>query len=203
VSEETDRRGQILEAAFEEFATHGFHGATIKSIARAARLQSQALIYWYFPTKEALFQAVLEGHAPFLKMVLDPTTLLNHPPEEVLPMVAHAFLTTTERPRWQRLVRLVVGEMVRRPDVADLVGTKIMGRVLGFLTTYLTHQIEVGRLRPHDVRSSARAFIGMLAPQALGIILIPALLEGGPTNEQHITTAVAIFLNGLSTGEGG
>ncbi len=42
--EERDRREQILGAAFEEFAAKGFRGATIKSIARAARLQSPALI---------------------------------------------------------------------------------------------------------------------------------------------------------------
>ena len=44
--EEVDRRGQILDAAFEEFSEKGFKGATIKSIARAAGLQSPALIYW-------------------------------------------------------------------------------------------------------------------------------------------------------------
>ena len=53
---ELDRRTQILEAAFEEFSEKGFKGATIKSIAEAARLQSPALLYWYFSDKEALFR---------------------------------------------------------------------------------------------------------------------------------------------------
>ena len=59
MTEELDRRAQILDAAFEEFSEKGFKGATIKSIARAAGLQSPALIYWYFPDKEALFREVL------------------------------------------------------------------------------------------------------------------------------------------------
>ena len=54
--QEPERREQILKAAFEEFAAKGFKGATIKSIAEAAGLQSPALIYWYFPDKEALFR---------------------------------------------------------------------------------------------------------------------------------------------------
>nr|MBA2782358.1 TetR family transcriptional regulator [Rubrobacteraceae bacterium]MBA2783211.1 TetR family transcriptional regulator [Rubrobacteraceae bacterium] len=33
MTEESDRRAQILEAAFEEFSAKGFKGATIKSIA--------------------------------------------------------------------------------------------------------------------------------------------------------------------------
>src|SRR5262249_26098624 len=86
----TDRRHQILDAAFAECAEHGFHGATIKRIAQRAKLRSQALIYWYFPAKEALVEAVLGQHLSVLHMVLDPTHLLDRPPEEVLPLLAHA-----------------------------------------------------------------------------------------------------------------
>jgi AcrR family transcriptional regulator len=95
---ETDRRRQILDAAFEEFAEHGFRGATIKRIAQRARLKSQALIYWYFPAKEALFEAVLGQQLPIMQMVLDPASLLERPPEEVLPLLARAYLATAERP---------------------------------------------------------------------------------------------------------
>ncbi|MGZ3676692.1 MAG: TetR/AcrR family transcriptional regulator, partial [Ktedonobacterales bacterium] len=83
-SEASARRNQILDAALEEFAAEGFRGATIKQIAKRAKLQSQALIYWYFPSKEALFQAVLGRHLPIVKLVSDPAALLDRPPEEVL-----------------------------------------------------------------------------------------------------------------------
>jgi hypothetical protein len=52
-------------------------------------------------------------------------------------------------------------------------------------------------LRPHDTRSGARAFVGMLIPQAAGKILFPALREDGLTDEDHLETAVGIFLEGL------
>src|ERR687883_1053561 len=92
--EERDRREQILGAAFEEFSAKGFKGATIKSIARAAGLQSPALIYWYFPDKEALFREVLESQIPLLRTVRDPAGLLDLPPEKVLPTIAKRYLTT-------------------------------------------------------------------------------------------------------------
>jgi TetR/AcrR family transcriptional regulator len=69
--------------------------------------------------------------------------------------------------------------------------------VLGFLKAYLSRQVELGRLRPHDTRSGARAFVGMLIPQAAGKILFPALREDGLTDEEHLETAVGIFLEGL------
>jgi TetR/AcrR family transcriptional regulator len=195
--EETDRKQQIVDAAFDEFAEHGFRGATIKRIAQRAKLRSQALIYWYFPAKEALFEAVLGQQLPILRMVLDPMPLLDRPPEEVLPQLARAYLAAGDRPGAPRLVRLLFPELIRRPEIADAVGGPLIAKILDFIKTYLAHQVELGRLRPHDVRASARAFIGMILPQLGGKLFLPALRADGLTDEEHIATVVAIFLHGL------
>jgi TetR/AcrR family transcriptional regulator len=195
--EEVDRRGQILDAAFEEFSEKGFKGATIKSIARAAGLQSPALIYWYFPDKEALFREVLGSKIPVLRTVREPTGLLDQPPDRVLPTIARGYLSTFDDPAAQRMVRLIMGEAIRRPEIAQLFGSAVIKRVLGFLKRYMARQVELGRLRPHDVRSSARAFIGMLLPQAGGKLFFPAIREDGLTDEEHIENAVKLFLEGL------
>ena len=195
MAEALDRRGQILEAAFEEFAAKGFKGATIKSIAGAAGLQSPALIYWYFPDKEALFREVLGTRIPVVRAVADPTPLLDLPPEELLPRIGRAYFAF-EKFDVQTL-QLIVGEAVRRPEVAEMFVKSGPGRVLDFLKVYLEHQIELGRLRPHDVRSSARAFMGMLIPQLAGRMFLPALAEDGLTDEEHLENAVNIFLSGL------
>jgi AcrR family transcriptional regulator len=197
VAEAVDRRGRILGAAFEEFAAKGFKGATIKSIARAAGLQSPALIYHYFPDKEALFREVLEAQIPVLRTVRDPAGLMDLPPEEVLPTIARRYLSTFDNPVVQRMVRLMVGEAMRRPEISDLVGNAVIKRVLGFLKKYLARQVELGRLRPHDVRSSARAFMGMMLPQAGGKLIFPVIREDGLTDEEHVENATRIFLEGL------
>ncbi len=190
------RREQILDAAFDEFAEAGYQGATIKRIAQRSRLKSQALIYWYFPTKEALFQSVLD-RLPIVRAILEPASLLDMPPEEALPMLGRAYLATSERPGVPRILRLIVPEVIRRPEIADLVSRQVIMRILDFLKVYLTRQIELGRLRPHDVRAGARAFMGMLLPQLGGKLLLPALQQDGLTDEEHITAIVAIFLHGL------
>jgi AcrR family transcriptional regulator len=195
--EEVDRRGQIVDAAFEEFSEKGFKGATIKSIARAAGLQSPALIYWYFPDKEALFREVLGSKIPVLRAVREPTGLLDQPPDRVLPTIARGYLSTFDDPAAQRMVRLIMGEAIRRPEIAQLFGSAVIKRVLGFLKRYMARQVELGRLRPHDVRSSARAFIGMLLPQAGGKLFFSAIREDGLTDEEHIENAVNLFLEGL------
>ena len=195
MTEELDRRGQILDAAFEEFAAKGFKGATIKSIAQAAGLQSPALIYWYFPDKEALFREVLGSRIPVVRAVADPTDLMDLPPEELLPKIGRAYFAFEQLDA--QTLRLVVAEALRRPEVAEMFVRSGPGRVLEFLKAYLEHQVELGRLCPHDVRSSARAFIGMLIPQLAGQMFLPALAKDGLTDEEHLKASVSIFLSGL------
>lgn len=197
MGEERDRRQEILEAAFAEFAAKGFRGATIKSIAEAAGVQSPALLYWYFPSKEALFQAAIKEHAPILRALDAALAYFERPPEEVLPLIGRSYLAMAASEQEQRFFRLLVMEVVQRPEIARSLVEEGPGRVLAFLTAYLARQVELGRLRPHDVRASARAFIGMFIPPLILGIVSPTLAAAGATNEEHLQTAVEIFLRGL------
>ncbi|GAP55221.1 HTH-type transcriptional regulator RutR [Arthrobacter sp. Hiyo6] len=53
------RRAQILKAAFEAFATVGYRNASLLQMAGDCGVTRTALLH-YFPTKEALLEAVLE-----------------------------------------------------------------------------------------------------------------------------------------------
>jgi AcrR family transcriptional regulator len=54
-----DKRTRILDAALDEFAAHGFAGARINRITSAAGANKQ-LIYYYFKSKEGLYENVLK-----------------------------------------------------------------------------------------------------------------------------------------------
>ena len=54
----TDGRRRILDAALEEFAIHGFIGASIRQIGRRAEAQHQLIIH-HFKNKETLWEAVV------------------------------------------------------------------------------------------------------------------------------------------------
>ncbi|MHB1542458.1 MAG: TetR family transcriptional regulator [Steroidobacteraceae bacterium] len=53
-------RENILRAALEVFAKHGFAGARVEKISKAAH-STDRMIYYYFGSKERLFVAVLES----------------------------------------------------------------------------------------------------------------------------------------------
>jgi AcrR family transcriptional regulator len=52
-------RDEILQAATEEFADKGLHGARVEEIA-ARTATSKHMIYYYFGSKDGLYSAVLE-----------------------------------------------------------------------------------------------------------------------------------------------
>ena len=63
------KRAQILGAAHRHFSYYGFSKVTMNEIAAELGM-GKASLYYYFPTKEDLFQAVLaEKHKDFLKAV--------------------------------------------------------------------------------------------------------------------------------------
>ena len=113
-------------------------------------------------------------------------------------MIARRYLSTFDNPVGQRMAGQMVGEVTRSRDIVEIFGNAVIKRVLGFLKGYMARQVELGRLRPHDTRSSARAFMGMLIPQAGGKLIFPVIREDGLTDEEHIEVAVGIFLRGLA-----
>jgi len=69
-----DRRRQLLDAALELFSRKGFGGTTTKEIAAAAGV-TEAIIFRHFPSKQALYTAVLDsklescGHEEWLAAI--------------------------------------------------------------------------------------------------------------------------------------
>ena len=53
---------KILNAAIAEFAMYGFDGARVDRIAKKAKI-NKAMIYYHFPSKEALYASILQGLA--------------------------------------------------------------------------------------------------------------------------------------------
>ena len=49
-----ERKQQLIDAAAELFAAHGYSATRVEDICRAAGV-AKGLFYWYFPTKQALF----------------------------------------------------------------------------------------------------------------------------------------------------
>lgn len=191
-----DKRQQILKAARLSFAKDGFHGATIESIAMEAGLRSPSLVYWYFKSKKELFQAMLEELSPVLRQLSDFWKRIDDPPDEMLLLIARTILSTFDNPEARQFLRIFLSEAPKIPETANNFAEKMV-LALNFIISYLEHQIDMGRLRPHDTQSGARAFIGAFVFYMVGLELLLPLRAGLPAPDIYAQEVVNVLLKGL------
>jgi AcrR family transcriptional regulator len=84
-----ERRQRLLERGAELFAVHSYDELSMREIARAAGI-SKPLLYHYFPSKRAFFQATLAQAAEELRARTEPDPAL--PPLDQLKGSLEAFL---------------------------------------------------------------------------------------------------------------
>ena len=196
-AEPIDRRQQIIEAALRVFSTKGFHKATNKDIAEAAGGISPALIYWYFKDKEDLFVSIVRERAAIFQLADHPEQLMELPPAEGLALIGRTYLSIFRVPGNVALVRIVVGEAIRFPQMAEMFVKLVGQRFLGLISQYLQHQVDLGRLRPHNTMIAGRSFIGMFVVNVVAreLLRMPDTLT--IPDEQIVETVVGVFLTGL------
>ena len=111
-----ERRRRLLELGTDLFARYSYDELSMARIAREAGI-SKALLYHYFPGKQAYFAAALEEKAAELAALTGPDPSL--PPVEQLAGALDAFLG------WVEANRAAYGKLVRSagaiPEVREVV----------------------------------------------------------------------------------
>lgn len=95
-------RAMIMDAALDVFSAHGFRGATVDQVAKAAGLSKPNLLY-YFPSKEAIHADLMNQ---LLDTWLDPLKAMDSngdPIEEILRYVMAKLWFSRDFPRQSRL----------------------------------------------------------------------------------------------------
>jgi|Deesub1362A_J573_1020465.scaffolds.fasta_scaffold18163_2 AcrR family transcriptional regulator len=114
---------RILKAALKEFATYGLGGARMERIARKAGV-NKALLFYYFSSKENLFQQLLTEAMNIVIPQLQQVILQARQPSdliEVLPRIYTRFVL--EHPDY---IRMILLELIRNPQtVASLMSQVI------------------------------------------------------------------------------
>src|SRR5947199_2661723 len=88
-----ERRRQLLERGAELFTRHAYDELSMSAIAREAGI-SKALLYHYFPSKQAFFVATLQDPAERLAERVRPDP--GQPPAEQLSRALDAWLAWVE-----------------------------------------------------------------------------------------------------------
>ncbi len=196
-----ERREQILEAAMRVFARKGYGGATNKDIALEAGI-TPGLIYHYFEDKRALFEAIFVERSPIAisQDVLSSADALDLDPRELMIRLVTAIAGRLESGEYGPAFRVMVGEMMRDPDMAAMFSRNAR-QVVGLLGGYLQRQIERGRIRPVDPYLTAQLLFGSLVATMMKRTIIGDAKLCSYSHEQIATALVELSLYGLEPRE--
>ncbi len=153
-----ERQARILKAATDLFLKTGFGETSIDAIVEQSG-GSKATLYSYYPTKGALLRAVIDDvvsnrEEPELEPDDDIRTALTTFAEQRMRVVFSNH--------HRALLRLIIAETDRFPDIAQLYYERGPQRSHDFLVEYLQELKERNLLNIGSAEESAEFFIGML-----------------------------------------
>ena len=162
-----DRPGEIVEAAFAEFAANGYAATRVAAVAERAGV-SKGLMYLYFKTKEELFKAVVRNivvrRVDTLIAILEETELSS---EEFLRGPLLDFMKQVPGSPITVVIRLLLSEGPRHPDLVDYYFDNVVNRGLAAITQFVERGVERGEFRSTAVDELPQI---VLAPMMLSMI---------------------------------
>ncbi len=193
-----ERRDSIIAVAAEAFAQEGY-GATSMSTIAGRLGGSKATLYKYFPSKDQLFEAVMQQRC---ERVLAPLRDLRSSDsddlETLLAGFGARFLIKIYEPQALDVHRLIQSEGGRFPELAQAFFRAGPDAVLDELGATLSRFVARGRIACDDVILAAGQFLGMLRGDR-HLRFSSGLLPAPDPDEidHHARHAAHIFVHGL------
>ena len=169
---EAERRAQILRAARSLFVENGYLATRMEDVAKRAHL-SKGAVYFYFESKRALFDALIEEEHATTLSFLEAAANDPRPAAQKLIELGWQYLNYFAGLKSPPRFFLLMSEMAIRDEAIRARATEIHNRFVDQLTELIGEGIEAGSFRPQDPRAAAlllKAFVDGLAGQsAIGI----------------------------------
>ncbi len=165
-------RERIRVAARRLFLQQGYTATSTDAILAAAGVASKETLYRHYGSKEELFVYVLREmtleQPEFSAMV----SALPAPSDQEalrgsLTMLARAILAMMSQPEYLALVRIMIAEAPRFPQLGPLFFAMIPERMLAILTGLLRAARERGIIADVDSEVVTRVLVGALLTYAL------------------------------------
>lgn len=148
---------QVLNGAREVFMAHGFEGASVDEIARAAGV-SKATLYSYFPDKRLLFAEVARVESERQARLSLEEIDMAGPPENVLFAAGQRLLGFLTSTFGQQVVSLCFAEAARFPEMGCMFYDSGPGLVRQHFKSYFEKATAAGLLDIDDPLMAADQF---------------------------------------------
>jgi AcrR family transcriptional regulator len=153
------KRTAIVIAATTAFVAQGYEATSMDAVAADANV-SKRTVYNHFPSKRDLFRAVTQR---LYAGLLEAETLLppaGEAPETALPRLARAILKHLRQPEVTGLLRLVIAEQQRIPELAAEFQAAGKGPAVGLVERYFARAHLERHLDVSNPLLAAQQFLG-------------------------------------------
>lgn len=154
------RKIVVMEVATELFVAHGYAGTSLVDIAKQAGVATRTL-YQHFGDKEAIFREVIFARRSahlIPSLSCDPALSTF----DQLMAAAHSSINYAIRGTSLDLMRLMVGESRRFPDLMKRVATATFARFNENIAVVFSELAAANRIPDDDHLQSARVFLDLV-----------------------------------------
>ncbi len=188
-----DQCREIMAAALQVFARHGYERATTREIAEEAGV-SEGTVYIHFRNKQELLFALLEASALVPLASVKKALKASDERQAVRGFLEERFSL------WERnlpLLKVTFGEALFNPRLAEVLCCKMMRPLAEVVEEFMAERTESGKFRAGDPTLEARALIGLVF--AFNILWEALLCRQGKRfpRAQVIDQLTSLFLDGI------
>ncbi|QYR22260.1 TetR/AcrR family transcriptional regulator [Paenibacillus sp. sptzw28] len=200
------KQAQIRSAAERLFLKNGFAATSMDAITAEAGVSKQT-IYTYYPSKEDLLVDVLKQviHGLTDNLFSLGSMVINSRDElrQALNALAHQFISTLMQSSYLALVRVIIAESPRFPQLGKLFRSTVPEQVVKSVSAILEQSNVKGLVKITDVNGAVRMFVG---PLLTYILLDGLLITDRPPEQpdpQDIEAIVSLYLKALEHNDKG
>ncbi len=187
-----DRPAEIAAAAFEAFAENGYAATRVEEVAKRAGV-SKGLLYLYYKTKEELFKAVVKNVVVRrVDSLVDTITSPDLSTEQFIRGPFLRFMKSIPRSPAPVIIRLLISEGHRHPDLANYYYDNVVSRGLAAIKYFVDRGIERGEIRADAASIQPQLF---LSPVMLTVIWNALFAERAIDSDQLIESHMEMLLN--------
>jgi AcrR family transcriptional regulator len=190
-----NRRDEILAAAAQVFAQHGFRGSTTRRIADAAGV-NEITIFRQFGSKEALLREAMQHMTDSAGLVALPE--IPSDPEREITQWSESFMQHL-RLR-SSIIRKTMGEIEERPEMSEC-ASSVPTQASSELCTYLVALRRQGRTtEKFDPTTAAAMLMGAIFSDAMGRGMMPEVFPQPQEKAAHMYTVLLLRALGVEIG---
>lgn len=191
------RRAAFLKAAREVFLEFGYDAANMAEIVRRAG-GSLSTLYAQFGGKKGLFEAMIDSRVTVLTEQMHIELAAHAPLRDGLRRIGEAFLVRQLDPESVDVMRLMIAQAKKFPEMAQQWSTRAPDAVRKALAQYLEDRAAAGEVKIANAEQAASVFFDLMRSRLqFRALLMPGYKATEQEIRETVDRAVKVFMGGI------